>query len=162
MMEKEVWSLIWKATNLAILFALLYRLLASRIKAFFENRRISIEKTITEAERTKKEAEEKYGELKEKLQNADKETEKIIELFRKEGLAEKERIIKNAEKEAEKIKKQTAQTIQQEEVRAKATIRKDFAETVIRTATDLINRKQNDKDNERIIEEYIEKVVALH
>jgi F-type H+-transporting ATPase subunit b len=161
-MEKEMWSLIWKATNLTILVVLLYKLLANRIKTFFENRSKGIENAIREAEKTKKEAEKKYEELKEKLQNIEKEAEKITELFRKEGLAEKERIIESAKKEAEKIKRQAIQTIEQEAIRARLMIRKEFAEAMVKTAADLISKKQTDDDNERIVKEYIEKVVELN
>ena len=161
-MEREMWGLIWKATNLTILVVLLYKLLANRIKTYFKKRRISIENAITEAEKTKREAEKKYEELKEKLQNIDKEAEKITELFRKEGLAEKERIIEGAKKEAEKIKRQAIQTIEQEATRARLAIRKELAEAMVKTAAELISKKQNNKDNERIIKEYIEKVVGLN
>lgn len=161
-MEREMWGLIWKATNLTILVVLLYKLLANRIKTFFENRRMSIENAIIEAEKTKREAEKKHEELKEKLQNIDKETEKITELFRKEGLAEKERIIESAKKEAEKIKRQAIQKIEQEVARARLMIRKEFAELMVKTAADLIRKKQNDNDNKRIVKEYIEKVVELN
>ncbi|MEW6615068.1 MAG: ATP synthase F0 subunit B [Thermodesulfobacteriota bacterium] len=164
-MDKEIWSLIWKIANFTILVVLLYKLLANRVKTFFENRRMSIENAIKEAEKIKNEAEKKYEELKEKLQNIDKEAEKITELFRKEGLAEKERIIENAKKEAEKIKKQAVQTIEQEAIKARLMIRKEFAELMVKMAADLISKKQNDNDNERIVKEYIEnieKVVELN
>lgn len=161
-MDKELWSLIWKATNVIILVILLYKLLANRIKTFFENRSSSIENAVREAEKKKQEAEKKEEELKEKLQNMDKEVKKITELFKKEGLAEKERIKESAKKEADKIKRQTTQTIEQEAIRARLMIRKEFAEVMIKTAADLISKKQNDNDNERIIKEYIEKVVELN
>ena len=161
-MEKEIWSLIWKATNFIILAILLYKLLADRMKTFFENRKANIENAIREAEKVKKQAEEKQEELKEKLQNMDREKEKIIEFFRKEGLVEKERIIENAKKEVEKIKRQTIQTIEQEAARARLAIRKEIAEAMVKTAADLISKKQNNNDNERIIKEYIEKVVGLN
>ena len=161
-MEKEIWGLIWKATNFTILVVLLYKLLANRIKTYFKSRSLSIENAVREAEKTKKEAEKKYEELKEKLQNIDKEAENIAELFRKEGLAEKERIIESAKKEAEKIKRQAVQTIEQEVARAKGMIRKEVAESIFKTAADLISKKQNDNDNKKIIKEYIEKVVKLN
>ena len=161
-MEKEMWSLVWKATNFTILVALLYKLLADRIKTYFKSRSLSIENAIREAETIKKEAEKKHEELNEKLQNIDKEAENIAELFRREGLAEKERIIEGAKKEAEKIKRQAVQTIEQEVARAKGMIRKEFAELIFKMAADLISKKQNDNDNERIIKEYIEKVAKLN
>jgi len=161
-MDKEIWSLIWKATNFIILVVLLYKLLADRIKTFFENRSSSIENAIKEAEKVKNEAENKYEELKKKLQNIEEEAEKIKELFRKEGLAEKDRIIESAKKEAEKIKKQAVRTIEQEAAKAEQMIRKEFADVMVKTATDLISKEQTNNDNERIVKEYIEKVVELN
>ncbi|MFH2012195.1 MAG: F0F1 ATP synthase subunit B [Pseudomonadota bacterium] len=161
-MDKEIWGLIWKATNFIILVVLLYKLLANRVKDFFENRRSNIESAIKEAEKIKKQAETKHEELNLKLQNMDKEAEKIIEFFRKEGLAEKERIIENAKREAEKINKQAIQRIEQEAARAKLMIRKELADLIVKNASDLISKEQNDNDNERIVKEYIEKVVELN
>ncbi|MFH1624840.1 MAG: ATP synthase F0 subunit B [Pseudomonadota bacterium] len=161
-MEREVWGLIWRATNFTILAVLLYKLLAPRAKTYFRNRTSGIEGALKEAAELKETAEQKYGELKEKLENIDREIQEIIGSFRKDGLAEKERIVKNAKKEAEKIREQAIRTIEQEIARAKMMIRKEYAELVTTLAEDLLREKLNDDDQERLIKEYMEKVVETN
>ena len=161
-MENEVWSLLWKVINVVILIGLLYKLLAGRVRTFFENRRMLIKKEMEEAEMLRKEAERRYEELKQKLANIDKEIEELKELYRNEGLAEKERIIESAKKEAQKIRQGAVRTIEQEAARARSMIRREYAEMVIDMAEKEINKKLTGKDQDRILQEYIEKVVKLN
>jgi F-type H+-transporting ATPase subunit b len=161
-MESELWGLVWKVTNLVILVVLLYKLLVGRVKTFFENRRLAVDKEIQEADMSKKEVERRHGELKEKLENIEKEIEELTELFRNEGLAEKERIIETARKEAEKIKEQGVRAVEQEAIKVRSMIRKEFAESVVKAAEDLVKKRLTGKDQERIVKEYIEKVVQLN
>ncbi len=161
-MDKEVWSLVWKAMNFIILVVILYKLLAGLIRTFFDNRSLSIRKEIEEANRTKKEAERRYEELRVKLENIDKEIEKMTELFKDEGFAEKERIIENARKDAEKIREQATRAIEQEVIKARAMIREEYAELIVEMAENLIKKRLTNKDQQQIVEEYIEKVVQLN
>ncbi|MDY6856925.1 MAG: hypothetical protein SWO11_19900, partial [Thermodesulfobacteriota bacterium] len=75
-MEKEVWILLFKVTNLIILVVLLYKLLAKRVKEFFLNRSTIIEKEIKEAERLNKEAEEKIEKIENKLKNIENDIDR--------------------------------------------------------------------------------------
>ena len=161
-MDKEIWGLIWKFVNFTILAVLLYKLLASHIKTFFKNRGVAVKKEIEEADMARKEVEGRYEELKKKLDTIDEEIEDLKEMFRKEGLAEKERIIESANKEAEKIREQAIRSIEQEVLKAKSMIRKESAERIVKMAEELIKKGLTNKDQERIVTEYIEKVVQFN
>ena len=161
-MDKEIWGLIWKFVNFTILAVILYKLLSGHIKAFFQNRGLAIKKDIEEADMARKEVEGRYEELKKKLDTIDDEIEALKEMFRKEGLAEKERIIESANKEAEKIREQAIRSIEQEAVKVKAMIRKEYAERIVKMAEELIKKGLTNKDQERIVTEYIEKVVQFN
>ncbi len=161
-MDKEVWSLVWKATNFIILVVILYKLLAGLIRTFFNNRSLSIRNEIEEANRTKREAERRYEELRVRLENIDKEIEKMTDLFKDEGLAEKEKIIENARKDAEKIREQATRAIEQEVIKARAMIREEYAESIVEMAENLIKKRLTNEDQQQIVEEYIEKVVQLN
>jgi len=161
-MEKETWSFIWKSLNFIILVILLYKVLAGHVKKFFENRRKGINDEIEEAKALKEDVERRYEELSKKLKNVDKEIEDLTELFKKEGLSEKQRIIEDAGKEAEKIRQQAARTIEQEMIKARSKIRKEYTEVIIEMAEDLIRKKLTESDHERLVKEYIEKVVELN
>lgn len=161
-MDKEVWSLVWKATNFIILVVILYKLLAGLIRTFFNNRSLSIRNEIEEANRTKREAERRYEELRVRLENIDKEIEKMTDLFKDEGLAEKEKIIESARKDAEKIREQATRAIEQEVIKARAMIREEYAESIVEMAENLIKKRLTNEDQQQIVEEYIEKVVQLN
>ena len=155
-------NLVWKIVNFVILFLLLYKLLGGYVKNFFENRSITIKKDIEEADIYKKETERRYEELKKKLENIDKEIQDLTALFEREGLAEKERIIEKARNEAEKIKEQAFRIIEQEVGKAKLMLRKEYAELIVKMSENMIQKKLTGKDQQRIFEEYIEKVGQLN
>ena len=161
-MDSELWGLFWKAVNFLILAVILYKLLANRLKDFFKNRSSAIENEIKEADQAKMEAERRYEELKKKIENIDKEREELLEVYRQEGLAEKERIIDNARREAEKIKEQANRTVDQEVMKAVSSIRREYVESVMNMAEELLRKRLTDKDHERVVTEYIEKVVKLN
>jgi len=161
-MDKEVWSLIFKAINFLIIIVILYKLLAGRVKTFFENRSLAIKKEIQEADMSKKEAERRYEELKNRLENIDEEIKELTAVFEKEGMAEKEKIIESAKKEADKIKDQAVRTIEQEVVKARLMLRKEYADLIIEMSEHLIKKRLTGKDQQQIFKEYIEKVGQLN
>ena len=76
-----------------------------------------------------------------------------------EGEREKENIIKNAHEMAERIKTQADLAIQQEVKTAKEDLMKEIADLAATKAEDLIRENINDQDQERLVEEYLGKVV---
>lgn len=151
---------LWKrAINFVILAGALYYVLRKPAKQFFSNRTESIKRTLEELERQKNEAENKYEEYRQKLLALEKEKGKIIQDFINEGEAEKAKIIEKANLTATHMKQEADVAIQQEIKNAKKVIREEIAELSAKMAEDLLKKHIKDSDQQRLVDEYLAKVV---
>jgi len=102
-MKFDIWTFLFQIINFIVLLFILKRILYKPVKEIMEKRRGLIEKTVEDAERTKKEA----LELKEKYQgemNNLKELQiRMTESMKNEVEEEKNKLLMEAEKEAAKI-----------------------------------------------------------
>lgn len=148
-----------RGANFLVLACILFYVARKPAKQFFSNRTESIKSTLDELERQKKEAENKYEEYRQKLLALDKEREKIIQDFINEGEAEKAKIIEKAGLTATHMKQEADVAIQQEIKNAKKVIREEVAELSAKMAEDLLRKNMNDADYQKLIDEYLVKVV---
>jgi F-type H+-transporting ATPase subunit b len=146
---------IFQVINFFLLLLVLYKLALPKTKEFFTDRSREIERSLKEAEEAKEKAEKELREYERKLSALDKEIEEIRDMVEKEGQAEKERIIKEAKKEAELIKKQAEIIAEQEVKKAKQELRREVARLSLERAEKIIKENIDDKDQARLIKEYI-------
>jgi F-type H+-transporting ATPase subunit b len=139
--------------------AVLYKLLKKPVSNYFKSRRENIQSLLEEMERSKKEAERKAAEYKAKLAILDQEAEKILQEYIAQGEREKAKILEAAERQANYIKQQARLAIQQEVEAAKKELREEVAELTVKAAEDILRQKMDMGDQERLIEEFIVKVV---
>lgn len=157
--SEKLWNLFWRAMNFAILFIVLFFLLRKPLAQFLNNRRETIAQTLAEFEDKKAEAEARFNDLESKLADLESERGEILRQYAQIGEEEKEKIIANAKDMAERIKQQAEITVQQEINRAKADLVREIADMSASMAEDLIKKNINDKDQQRLVKDYLEKVV---
>ena len=156
-------DLLYRFINFALLVIILaFALKKANVGQLFASRREKIQKTLEELKAAKEAAERRYRELEEKLKAFEKEKEKILEQFRAEGAAEKERIIAEAKERAKQILEQAEFTIKREIEEAKNRARQEVVELAAIKAQEIISRQIKDDDQERLVNEFIEKVERLH
>jgi F-type H+-transporting ATPase subunit b len=149
----------YRILNFAILLGVLVVVLRKPIRNFFANRRASIEKTLADLEEQRREAEAKCQEYKGKLAALDNEKQKILDEYIQEGETEKEKIISNAEQQADYIRQQASFAIQQEIKTARSELKEEVAELTVSAAEDLLKKKIKAADQERLVNEFMSKVV---
>jgi F-type H+-transporting ATPase subunit b len=140
---------------IALVFVLrkpLSQALGSRIKG--------IKEQLEDLEARKAEAERKLAEYKDKLAQLEKEAEKVIDDYIKQGNEAKSRILKEAEAAAEKLKAQARRNIEHEFEQAKLKLQEEIFETSLQKAEEIIKNKISADDQDRIVDEYLKKVVA--
>ena len=153
----------WRALDFAILVAILvWALKKANVKGLLADRRANIEKALREATAAREAAERKFAEYSDKLAKANKEIEEIREAITREGEAEKARIIAEAKLAAEKIKEQAQQAAGHEVLKAKAELRKEAAKLAVQLAEQTLREKIRKDDQDRLVGEYLTKVVELH
>lgn len=151
---------LYRVLNFGILAGGLYLVLRKPLKNAFAARTQGIEDKLADLERQKEEAEKKYAEYKGKLALLEQETAKILEGYIEDGEAAKAQIIEEAQKMAGKMQEQAKTAIQQEFAKAKAQVQAEVVGEAVKAAEKLIKKEINDDDQDRLVDEYLAKVVV--
>jgi F-type H+-transporting ATPase subunit b len=156
-------DLLYRLINFTLLVIILVVVLRkAALKDFFANRRAEIAQRMENLKKEKAEAEAKYQALEKKLKDFEQQRKEIIEQYRAEGEAEKARIIEEARKRAGQIVAQAELTIQREIQSAKERIKAEVLMAAAARAEEIISRELKDKDQDRLVSEFIERVEKLH
>jgi F-type H+-transporting ATPase subunit b len=86
--------------------------------------------------------------------------EKIVAEYIREGEAAKAKIIEEAQAAAEKLQEQAKKNIKHEFDKAKNQLKAEMAGQAVAMAEQLIKEHINEEDQERILDEYLTKVVV--
>jgi F-type H+-transporting ATPase subunit b len=153
-------DLIYRILNFGVLAGALIFLLRKPIANGLKARREGIKDHLEDLERQKQEAEKQLAEYKEKLGRLDQEVEKIVAEYIQQGEATKAKILEEAKASAEKLQEQAKKNIAHEFQSAKQQLKAEMAEQAVALAEEIIKKQINDEDQDRIIDEYLTKVVV--
>jgi len=150
----------YRVMNFSVLFIALFFLLKKPISNALNARITGIKEQLEELEAKKAEAEKQLSEYNERLSLLDKEAEKLIEEYVKQGEEAKTRIIEAAESTAVKLEEQAKRHIEHEFQQAKEELQEEIMQKALVKAEEIITTKINAEDQDRLVDEYLEKVVA--
>jgi len=157
--KAQLWDFMWRLLNFAVLMYILYRLAWKRLVNFFRNRREDIKTSLAETKDRKVEAEERFKEYEVKLTKATDDIQGISEMIKEQGLAEKKKLIADAEKAAEKMKEDARARMDQEMKKAGSQLRTEAVELSIKVAEDILKRNVSQEDHEKMVKEYMDRMV---
>jgi F-type H+-transporting ATPase subunit b len=150
----------YKVLNFGVLAIALFFLAKKPVKEFFASRIKGIEEELADLEQKKADAEKKIAGFEAKLKDLDGESKKIVDAYIKQGEEAKKRILAEAEEEAAKLEDMAKRSIELEFKTAKADLKKEITEKAIAEAEKLIQDSISSEDQDRLVSEYLEKVVA--
>jgi len=150
----------FRIINFGVLLAGLVYLLRKPVSQALNDRIKGIKDQLTELDNRKKEAERQLAEYNEKFLQLDKEAEKIIAEYVKQGTEAKARIIQEAEVAAKKLEEQARKNIDHEFEKTKKVLRGEVLAQALEKAEENIKNKITKKDQNRLVDEYLDKVVA--
>lgn len=150
----------YRIMNFVVLVGALFFLLRKPVAQFFSSRIKGIEDQLSELETKKKDAKQKLDEYTKKLAQLDQESKKIVDDYIRQGNEAKERILKEAESAADKLKEQARRNIDYEIKQAKLRLQEEVLEKAIVKAEEIIKDKITIEDHDRLVDEYLKKVVA--
>jgi F-type H+-transporting ATPase subunit b len=152
----------WRVLDFTLLVAILWwAIKKANVKGALADRRDGIEKALTEAVRAKEAAETKMAEYADKLAKANKEIDEIQAAMKRDGEAERERIIAEAKAAAVKIREQAAAAAEQEVLKARMELREEAGRLAVKLAEQTLKEKIEKNDQDRLVGEYLAKVVNL-
>jgi F-type H+-transporting ATPase subunit b len=159
----DLLDLLYRFMNFALLVIVLFWVFKKvRIGDFFKSRSAEIQKKLEELRNGKAEAERKFREIERKFMEFEKNRQTLIEQFRADGLAEKEAIIAEAKERASQIIEQAELAIQQELKSVKERLQREVVALAAERAEEIIAREITDKDQDRLVDEFIESVRKSH
>ena len=154
---------IWRVVDFAVLAGIIIWALAKQnVKGGLKARQDDIETTLREATAAREAAERKLKEYTAKLESANKEIDELSASIKKDAEAEKVRMIAEAGAMAEKIKDQARQMAAQEIQKARSVLRQEAAHLAVELAEKKIKENITKSDQDKLVGDYLSKVVELH
>lgn len=150
----------YRVMNFLVLAGALFFLLRKPVSQALGARVKGIQNQLDELEAKKGEAEKKLAEYNQKLSRLDQEAEKMVEGYIQQGNEAKARILEEAKATAEKLEEQARRNIENEFKQAKKKLQADIIEKALVQAEKIVKGKITVKDQDRLVDEYLEKVVA--
>jgi F-type H+-transporting ATPase subunit b len=150
----------YRVMNFAVLFIALFVLVRKPVAQALDDRIKGIKKQLVELETKKREAEKQLAAYNEKFAQLDQEAEKLIDEYIRQGNEAKARILAEAQSAAEKLEEQARRNIEQEFKKVKSKLKQEILEKALEKAEELVKRKITAEDQEKLVDDYLEKVVA--
>lgn len=149
----------YRVMNFAVLAIALFFLLRKPASQFLNDRIQSIREQLQDLEAKKAEAEKKLAQYEEKLATLSGESEIIIDQYKQQGIALRDKILAEAESAAEKLEEQAKRTIDHEFKQARQQLEAEVFEKAIAKAEEILKKNITDQDQNKLVDEYLTKVV---
>jgi F-type H+-transporting ATPase subunit b len=153
---------LYRCLDFGITFGLLAYFVTKPIRNGLAGRREGVEKALREAEAAREAAEAKFAEYDQKLSRAEAEIAELQAELRREGEAERERILASAREMAAKVRQEAEKSAAGEVAKARAALREESARMAIAIAEELLKKNVTAADQDRLVSEYMQKVGELH
>ena len=150
----------YRVMNFGVLAIALFLLLRKPVAGALNARIDGIKEQLSDLEAKKQKAVAELADYNAKLANLEGESEKIIAQYEQQGIDAKARILKEAEAAAEKLEEQAKRNIEHEFKQAQLSLQQEILEKALVKAEELVKARITDQDQERLVDEYLEKVVA--
>ena len=150
----------YRVMNFAVLAIGLFFLLRKPMSNALNGRIKGIQEQLNDLEARKTEAEKELAQYNEKLAQLEKESEQIVQNYIKQGEEAKDRIIEAAKGAAAKLEEQAKRNIAHEFKMAKETLQEEIVEKSLAKAEEIIKGRITEDDQEKLVDEYLAKVVA--
>ena len=150
----------YRVMNFTVLAVGLFLVMRKPVSKALNARIKGIEEQLVDLETKKKEAEKQLAAYNEKFATLEAEADKLIDEYIRQGNEAKERILAEAQAAAEKLEEQARRNIEHEFKQTKLILQEEVLVKALAKAEELIKSKISAQDHEKLVEEYLEKVVA--
>jgi len=150
----------YRVLNFAVLAGALVFLLRKPLSQALDSRIKGIRAQLEDLEAKKAEAEKVLSEYNAKIARLSQESEGIVAEYVRQGNEAKVRILKEAELSAYKLEEQARRNIENEFEVSKLRLQQDIFEKAMIKAEEIIKKNITADDQNRLVDEYLDKVVA--
>jgi F-type H+-transporting ATPase subunit b len=146
---------VWTVIAFVVLLAVLWKLAWKPILAALNARQEHIEKQISDAEKTRKEAEHVLSEYRAKLADVENEGKQIIATHVKKAEQGASQVMANAKEGMEAMKLKAEADIEKARNEAKTQLFNQTGEMVLRLGQEILGRTINNEDNQKLMDEAV-------
>ena len=150
----------YRVMNFSVLAIALFFILKKPASQALNARIEGIREQLADLEAKKAEAEKQLAEYNDKLAKLDEEAEKIVQEYIRQGNETKAKIIEAAGSAAGKLEEQAKRNIEHEFKQAKTRLQAEVLEKALEKAEEIIKEKITADDQDKLVDEYLDKVVA--
>lgn len=152
------WTFVAQICNLFIQMYLIKRFLFKPVHEILEKRRVAADAEIIQAEETKAKAEAIRAEYERNMQDARQKANEILDSARNTATIQSEKILKEAQDQTFAMKNKAEKEIAQEKKKAVNEVKGEIGDMAVEIAGKVIEREINEKDHEKLIDEFISNV----
>ncbi len=146
----------WSWFNLIVLLGVLYYFGRKAVPALMVVRRATVKNEIDQANQLLEEAESKFAQWQEKIEQLDQEVGEIRTASLDLAEAEKERILAQARQTAERIREEGKTSIARELENARSELRAEAADLAIEFAREILAQQVNDADRAKLLDGFVQ------
>lgn len=150
---------LFRVVNFVLVFGVIAKLAGKKMVGFFRGRGEAIENQLADLDARKADAAKRLSEIETSISDLSAEKARIEAEYRSQGEALRDSIIAAAEAKAVQIKEQAASAAAAEARVATQELRAQLADAVIAAAKASLEKKLTAKDQDKLVDEYLTKVV---
>ncbi len=148
----------YHAINFTILLAAIVYFAKRPVARSLEARANAIAKDIDEASRLHAEARQMLDDYEAKIGRLEAEKAELLDTYRREGEAEKARMLEDAKAEAERIRREARRSAETELSRARERLEAEVIDLAITSAEKAIVEKMTPADHRRLTADYLSRL----
>ena len=154
----NIWLIIISLCNLIILFLIIKKFLYKPVKKMLAERQSQLDKTYSEAEEAKLEAENDRKEWSDRISKVQNEADSIIENAQTQAKRMGDKLTDDAKRRADGIVKNAEEQAKLEKKKAEDSVKKEIADVSVLIAEKMIGREINENDHRNVIDEAIDEI----
>ncbi|MDB9822258.1 ATP synthase F0 subunit B [Deltaproteobacteria bacterium] len=159
----DLLDLLYRFMNFALLVIILSIVIKkTKLTDYLSVRSEEIRDRLEDLKKEKEEAENRCREVENKLKDFESKKKEIIEQYTKEGQAEKDKIVSEAKERVKQIIEESELTIREEIQSAKDSLKEEVVELAAQKAQEIITSEMDEKDQDNLINEFIERVGKIN
>lgn len=155
----NITTLIIQLCSTGVMLLIFKKFLWIPMQNYFAKRADFIESQINEAKDMNEKAKAFMIESDKQARESAREYRDIVEKAKSDALKVRDDIIVEAKKEAASKIEQAQKEIEAEKVQARQDMKEEMVDIAMEVATKIMNKEMNTKENQVLIEEFVEKVV---
>lgn len=144
--------------NFTALIVLLAWVIRTKGNPALAERRKQVQEELAEAQRLRKEAEQRHGETALRLEKLDQEMVQIRAEMIKAGEQERDQIVAQAEEKAARMRRDASFLIEQQIKQLREDLTKEATAAAVQAAQELLQKSTSETDQDRLAQAYLDRL----